>query len=125
MANEKRTQAEIFADMLKLNGVTDEMKDLINKEIAKREKKKSADKKPTKEQEEALAEANKVYDLMVADKWYSVGELMKLCNIDSCQKMTNRLLTLKANNLVENEKQKGKSMYRKVIVAESEDEAEG
>lgn len=117
----KKTQAEILTEILAL-GLTDEQKELIEKIIASKTK-KATEKKPTKEQIEALAEADALYTVMEDNKWYSISELMKLIGSDSCQKTTNRIVTLKDKKLVENEKQKGKSVYRKVIV--DEDEAEG
>lgn len=118
----KKTQAEILTEILAL-ALTDEQKELVEKIIASKTK-KATEKKPTKEQIEALAEADALYTAMEDGKWYSISELMKLIGSDSCQKTTNRIVTLKGKNLVENEKQKGKSVYRKVAVA-TEDEAEG
>lgn len=118
----KKTQAEILTEMLSL-ALTDEQKELVEKIIASKTK-KATEKKPTKEQIEAVAEADALYTAMESDKWYTVSELMKLIGLDSCQKITNRVVTLKDKGMVENTKQKGKSVYRKIAVA-IEDEAEG
>lgn len=118
----KKTQAEILTEILSL-ALTDEQKELVEKIIASKTK-KATEKKPTKEQKEALAEADALYTAMESDKWYTVSELMKLIGLDSCQKITNRVVALKDKGMVENTKQKGKSVYRKIAVA-TEDEAEG
>lgn len=117
----KKTQTEILTEMLALK-LTDEQKELVEKIIASKTK-KATEKKPTKEQIKALAEAEALYTAMEDGKWYSISELMKLVGSDNCQKTINRIVTLKGKNLVENEKQKNKSFYRKVVV--DEEEAEG
>jgi hypothetical protein len=120
----KKTQIEILREILALN-LTDEQKEMLENEIAKREKKKASNsEKVSKEQETAKAEALAIYKDMEADKWYTIPELMKLSEIDSCQKVTNRMIILMTDNLAENSKIKGKSVYRKIAVA-TEEEGEG
>lgn len=120
----KKTQIEILRELLALN-LTDEQREMLENEVAKREKKKASNsEKVSKEQETAKAEALALYKDMETDKWYTIPELMKLSNIDSCQKVTNRLIMLVHDNLAENSKVKGKSVYRKIAVA-TEGEGEG
>lgn len=120
----KKTQIEILREILTYN-LTDEQKEMLENEIAKREKKKASNsEKVSKERDEAEAEAYAIYDAMEVGKDYTISELMKLSNIESCQKVTNRMLILVADNKAENGKVKGKSVYRKIAVA-VEEEGEG
>lgn len=120
----KKTQIEILREILAYN-LTDEQKEMLENEIAKREKKKASNsEKVSKERDEAEAEAYAIYEDMEVGKDYTISELMKLSKIDSCQKVTNRMCILVRDIKAENAKVKGKSVYRKIAVA-VEEEGEG
>lgn len=77
MANkQKKTQKEMYNELLALPNLTEEQKEFLQGRIAQLEK-KTTNKKLTEQQESRLRLANAVYDYMESEKLYTVSDLMK------------------------------------------------
>jgi len=126
MANKmKKTQKEMYNELLALPNLTEEQKAFLKGRIEQLEK-KTANKKVTEKQKENLELANAVYEYMEKDIEYTVTDLMKsvpaLQKIEdlSNQRTTSIVGILKDNNLVERIIDKGRAKFIKIV-----DEGEG
>lgn len=121
MANKmKKTQKEMYNELLALPNLTEEQKAFLKSRIEQLEK-KTATKKMTEKQEQNLELANAVYEYMEENKMYTVTDLMKgvpaLQEIKdlSNQRTTSIVGILKDNGQVNRVIDKGRAKFEKVI----------
>lgn len=124
MANKtKKTQKEMYNELLALPNLTEEQKEFLQGRIAQLEK-KGANKKETEKQKENTALALAILQYMENDKKYTVTDLMKevpeLQEIEtlSNQRVTSLMKTLKDKNLVIRVEIKGRANFYKVSEGE-------
>lgn len=124
MANkQKKTQKEMYNELLALPNLTEEQKEFLQGRIAQLEK-KTSNKKETEKQKENTALALAILQYMEKDKKYTVTDLMKevpeLQEIEtlSNQRVTSLMKTLKDKNLVIRVEIKGRANFYKVVEGE-------
>ena len=128
MANkQKKTQKEMYNELLALPNLTEEQKEFLQGRIAQLEK-KGANKKETEKQKDNQRIAQAIYDYMENGKKYTITDLIKevpaLQELEtvSNQYVTSLVKSLKDNELVERIIDKGRAKFVKV---ETETEGEG
>lgn len=121
MANQKqKTQKEMFAEILKVAGLTDEQKEFLQGRIDALNK-KSTSKKATESQERNAKLAVAVYEYMEEEKMYSITDLMKevpaFQEVDplSNQFATSIVKILKDSGQVTRVVDKGRAKFIKVV----------
>ena len=114
MAKEKKmTKREMFEQIKAVAGLTDEMKAFIDRELELLAKKNSADKKPTKVQEENKGIKEIILDnlteegITITDLQKKVDELAELSN----QRVSALMRQLVNDNLVVKTEDKRKSYF--------------
>ncbi len=126
MANkQKKTQKELYAEILAIPALTDEQREFIKGRIEQLNK-KSTSKKTTEAQQRNLDLAEAVYEYMEENKLYTITDLMKevpeFQEIDplSNQFATNIVKILKDDGRVTRVVEKGRAKFVKVIEVEGE-----
>ena len=121
MANkQKKTQKEMYNELLALPNLTEEQKEFLKGRIEQLEM-KTVIKKTTEKQEQNLELANAVYEYMEENKMYTVTDLMKgvpaLQEIEdlSNQRTTSIVGILKDKGQVNRVIDKGRAKFEKVI----------
>lgn len=128
MANkQKKTQKEMFEEILAIPTLTDEQREFIESRIEALAKKTSS-KKQTDNQKRNIALAEAVYQYMAPDTMYTITELMKevpaFREIDplSNQFATNIVKILKDSGRATRVVDKGRAKFVKVVEVETEGE---
>ena len=128
MANkQKKTQKEMYNELLALPNLTEEQKEFLQGRIAQLEK-KTSNKKETEKQKDNQRIAQAIYDYMENGKKYTITDLIKevpaLQELEtvSNQYVTSLVKSLKDNELVERIIDKGRAKFVKV---ETETEVKG
>lgn len=101
MANStKKTQKELFNEILGAYGLTDEHKEFIKGRIAQLDK-KSASKsdKPTATQKANAELKDKILAEMEADKAYTISDMLKA--LPSCAELSNQKVSAVMKQMVE------------------------
>jgi hypothetical protein len=124
MANkQKKTQKEMYNELLALPNLTEEQKEFLQGRIAQLEK-KTTNKKLTEVQKRNLELANAVYEYMQENVEYTVTDLMKeVSALRVIDPLTNQFTTHIVGLLVKDKKivrkeVKGRAKFIKVIVDE-------
>jgi uncharacterized protein YlxW (UPF0749 family) len=120
MANkQKKTQKEMYNELLALPNLTEEQKEFLQGRIAQLEK-KTTNKKETEQQKNRLRLAQAVYDYMAEGVVYTITDLIKEVpalqemEIVSNQYVTSLIGLLRDNGLVERIMEKGRAKFVKV-----------
>ena len=128
MANkQKKTQKEMYNELLALPNLTEEQKEFLQGRIAQLEK-KTSNKKETEQQKNRLRLAQAVYDYMAEGVVYTITDLIKeVPALQELETVSNQYVTsliglLRDNGLVERIIEKGRAKFVKV---EIETEGEG
>ena len=119
MAN-KKTVVQMYEEILKVTGLTDEQKAFLEKRIEITKKKNASGKgtEPTPKQKEKMAQdtaiENAVMSVMAEGVQYTPSDLVKLIDkaeVPNTQKLTPRLTALCEQGKVVKETVKGRSVY--------------
>jgi hypothetical protein len=120
MANkQKKTQKEMYNELLALPNLTEEQKEFLQGRIAQLEK-KTTNKKETEQQKNRLRLAQAVYDYMKKDIFYTITDLIKEVpalqelEIVSNQYVTSLISLLRDNKMVDRVVSKGRAKFVKV-----------
>ena len=115
MAN-KMTKREKYERLLAMTEVANDKisVEFIEHELELLVKKNSADKKPTKAQEENIEIKNAIVEGMEEGKFYTITEMMK--EIDACKELSNQRVSalvrqLKQDGVVVRKEEKGKAYF--------------
>ena len=111
MTNKKETKKEFFLNIMAKYPLTDYEKERFEHEIELLDKKKSAERKPSKVQLENEATGEKLLDTMEPNVRYTVSDLCKLVGIDSTQKMTPIATALYKAGRLARETEKRRNYY--------------
>lgn len=115
MAN-KMTKREKYERLLAMTEVANDKisVEFIEHELELLAKKNSADKKPTKAQEENIEIKNAIVEGMENGRFYTITEMMK--EIDACKELSNQRVSalvrqLKQDGVVVRKEEKGKAYF--------------
>ena len=124
MANKiKKTQKEMYNELLALPNLTEEQKEFLQGRIAQLEK-KTSNKKETEKQKDNQRIAQAIYDYMKPDQKYTITDLIKeVPELQELETVSNQYVTslvglLKDKSLVNRELEKGRAKFVKIVELE-------